>query len=257
MKSLIVKILSLSILCPWVAIFGQDMVSNKLYATDAMSIDSAKQLLALQITSLSEKSSDKILLSNEALDAILQSFSGSGFTFEELAYEFLVLSKDLNKPIALGDSSMIFNKYKKSKGLGLKYARFAYIEYNGREDYILMRFLPNTEDGQSYVEMLDDRDIYYKRDSLLTVSKIYNRGIKVRKGLFSVDNAYVNTGISFKPRDGDERVDTNSILGILPRTEFILVIEGVTNGKRLTKGALITIIDNKYGTVYDKGDYIK
>lgn len=233
------------------------MVSNKLYATDTMSIDSAKQLLALQIASSSEKSSDKILLSNEALDAVLQSFSGSRFTFEELAYEFLVLSKELNKEIILGDSSMIFNKYKENKGLGFKYARFDSIEYNGMENYILMRFSPNTEDGESYVEIFDDRNIYYKKESLFTVSKLSDREIKVRKGLFSVDKAYINTGISFKPRDGDERVDTNSILGILPRTELILVIEGSSKGKRLAKGAVVTIIDNKYGAVYDTADYIK
>lgn len=230
---------------------------SQLCAGNIRSIDNAKGLLESQIIALSQRSSDDIEVSNKELEEILRSFSGLGFTFEELAYEFLSLSKRLKRKITFGDASLELNKYKKEKGLGLKYARFDSLVYDGLEDYMLMQFTPNTEDGQWHVELIDDRNVYYKKRTLFSVKEIFDKKVKVKKGVFSVDKAYINSGVSFKPLDGAERVDTQSILGILPRTELILIFEGSSNGKRLGKGSSVTVIDGKYGQVHASGDYIK
>ena len=219
-------------------------------------INDAKRFLERKIITLHGESANRIELSNGDLDEILVAFSGVGYTFEELTYEFLQLSRKLKKCIQINDASYVFNKFKKNKGRGIKYAKFDTLEYDGLNSLIYMQFTPNSEDGEWYVEHVDDREVYYKEKSVFSVVRIAERKVKVKTGVFSSDKAYISSGISFKPVDNSERIDSMSILGILPRTELILILEGDSEGETLHKGSLVTIIAGKYGQIYTEGDYI-
>ena len=228
---------------------------SSVSANEAAIVASAKELLSTRLNTLSLDTSEAIELSNRDLDDILQAFSGLGFTFEELDFEFLRLSKELEKAVVVGDSSSVFNKYKENTGR--KYPKFDSMEYNGKEGQILLRFTPNSEDGQYYVETIDEREVHYKKELLLSVSKITETKIKVKNGIFSTDNVHINSGISFKYRNGDEMVDTESILGFLPRTQIVFVIEGNIEDEKIAKGSLLPVLSSKYGKLDTRGDYIK
>ena len=244
------------ILCIAITVTGLLLTTTQSCDGNTESINSAKEFLERKIITLQAEPSNTIELSNEGLDEILVAFSGFGYTFEELAYEFLQLSKNLKKSIKINDASHVFNKFKENKGRGIKYAKFNTLEYDGQNSLIYMLFTPNSEDGQWYVEHVDDRKVYYKEKSVFSVMKIAGRNVKVKTGVFSSDRAYISSGISFKPVDNSERIDSMSILGILPRTELILILDGNSDGETLHKGSLVTIIANKYGQIYTEGDYI-
>ena len=246
----------ISILYVTIIVTSLVLVTNTLYGGNMGSINDAKRFLERKIITLHEEPSNGMELSNRDLDEILEAFSGIGYTFEELAYEFLKLSKKLKKSIKINNASNVFNKFKKNKGRGIKYAKFDTLEYDGLNSLIYMQFTPNSEDGEWYVEHVDDREVYYKEKSVFSVVKIAERKVKVKTGVFSSDRAYINSGISFKPVDNSERIDSMSILGILPMTELILILEGDSEGETLRKGSLVTIIANKYGQIYTEGDYI-
>lgn len=222
---------------------------------EATTVASAKELLSTRLNALSLNTTVAIELSNRDLDDILQAFSGLGFAFEELDFEFLRLSEELEKTVVVRDSSSVFNKYKENTGK--KYPKFDSMEYNGKDGQILLRFTPNSEDGQYYVETIDEREVHYKKELLLSVSKINETKISVKSGIFSTDNVHINSGISFKYRNGDEKVDTESILGFLPRTQIVFVIEGNIEGEKIAQGSLLPVLSSKYGKLNTKGDYIK
>lgn len=224
------------------------------YAEEIESIGKAKVLLSAKLLSLQDSDSDKILVTNMELGLILTSFSNMKFTFGELAYEFLCISKKLNKPIIFKDASSVFNKYKDN--INQKFTKFETIEYNGTENHIIMKFTPNSEDEQFYVEAIDGKDIYQKEETMLNVTDVNERKVKVKTGILTADEVFINRGISFKFREGDEKVDSKSILGVLPKTELILILEGDLKGEKLDKGTFIQVIAKKYGGVDKCGDYI-
>lgn len=233
--------------------------SNNMYADNTQKVEEARALLAVKLESLEQLEDDKILLNNMALDDILKSFSGIRFTFEELDFEFLLLSKKLKKIIVVTDASSVFNNYKDN--VGQKYTQFDTIEYHGNENVILRTFTPNSEDGQYHVEEINGVMIRQKPELLITVSSVKDRAVKVKTGIVSSDKVFVNSGISFKYRGSDERVDSKSILGFLPVNEKILVLEGDLkgdlDGEKLKKGVFVQILGKKYGGVEKMGDYIR
>ena len=232
--------------------------SNNMYADNTQKIEEARALLTVKLESLKELKDDTILLNNKALDDILKSFSGMRFTFEELDFEFLILSKKLKKTIVVTDASAVFNNYKENVGQG--YTQFDTIEYHGDENFIIRTFTPNSEDGEYHVEEINGVMIRQKPELLITVSSVKDRAVKVKTGIISSDKVFVNSGISFKYRGSDERVDSKSILGFLPVNEKILILEGDLrdeNDEKLEKGVFVQILGKKYGGVEKMGDYIK
>ncbi|MGR3179131.1 MAG: hypothetical protein ACUZ8E_13855 [Candidatus Anammoxibacter sp.] len=233
--------------------------SNNMYADNTQKLEEARALLAVKLESLEQLEDDKILLNNMALDDILKSFSGIRFTFAELDFEFLLLSQKLRKTIVVTDASAVFNNYKENAGQ--KYTQFDTIEYHGDENFILRTFTPNAEDGQYHVEEINGVEIRQKPELLITVSSVKDRAVKVKTGIIKSDKVFINSGISFKYRGSDERVDSKSILGFLPVNEKILVLEGDLkgdlNGGKLEKGVFVQILGKKYGGVEKMGDYIK
>ena len=227
------------------------------HAHEMRSIDVAKELMQKRLMELSQDSSKTIDVNNEKFEKILSAFSGLGFTFEEFSFELLMLSRKLEKKIRLGDASSVFNKYKIKKGLGIKYPKFNSLEYNGQQKSMLMYFTPNSKKGKYYVEFIEDRDVYYKEKTVIYVSEIFNKKIKIRSGMFSVVKVHVDSGISFRPEIGHEQVDTKSILGILPRTEVVLVNKGFADGEKLKKNTIVTVVKNKYGGIFEIYNYIK
>ncbi|MGR3219419.1 MAG: hypothetical protein ACUZ8H_06315 [Candidatus Anammoxibacter sp.] len=233
--------------------------SNNMYADDTQKVEEARASLALKCESAAPFNDNKVLLSNKALDGILKSFSGIRFTFEELEYELLLLSGKLKKTIVVTDASDVFNNYKEN--IGQKYTQFDSIEYHGDENFILRTFTPNSEDGEYYIEEINGVEIRQKPELLITVSSVKDRAVKVKTGIITSDKVFVNSGISFKYRGSDERVDSKSILGFLPVNEKILVLEGNLkgdlHGEKLEKGVFVQILGKKYGGVEKMGDYIK
>lgn len=227
---------------------------DQITFANSEAVNTAKNMLKERISKLSRPQTDTIEIDDNNLTGILQQFSGLQFTFEELFYEILTLSKDLNKTITVGDSSTIFNRYKTN--IARKLSKFDSMEYRGNESSIIFRYTPNTEDEESYVEVIDNRDNYYAKELLLMVSLIQDRNIKARKGMLNVEKVFVNNGLSFKFRKGDERVDSDSVLGIMPKTETILILEGDLKGEKLEKGTIMELIARKYGGLDLRGDYI-
>lgn len=251
-----IKLLNINSVILILPIFLMQLHAHELMAW-AKTIDTVKKSMQNQLIELNQNSFKIIEISNEKLEEILNSFSGLGFTFEEFSFELLMMSKKLQKKIRLGDASSVFNKYKVKKGLGLKYPKFNSLEYNGQQQFMLMYFTPNSKNGQYYVEFIEDRDVYYKEKTLIYVDEISNKKIKIRSGIFSVLKVHIDSGISFRPKIGDEQLDTKSILGILPRTEVVLVNEGFSDGKKLKKDSIVTVVNNKYGVIYEIYNYIK
>ncbi|MGR3176467.1 MAG: hypothetical protein ACUZ8E_00235, partial [Candidatus Anammoxibacter sp.] len=116
---------------------------------------------------------------------------------------------------------------------------------------------PNSEDGQYHVEEINGVEIRQKPELLITVSSVKDRAVKVKTGIIKSDKVFINSGISFKYRGSDERVDSKSILGFLPVNEKILILEGDLSGETLEKGCFVQILGKKYGGVEKMGDYIK
>ncbi len=238
-----------------VTIFFFCSIAPGVFADDAPSINKAKLALFERLSNLNDDLAETIELNDQELDAVLQSFSGLRYSFEELFFEIVQISKKLNKTIVVGPLSSVFNKY---KGNNLRiYPKFDSIEFNGPEDAILTRFTPNREEDQVYFENIGGTDIYYRSELLIGVDVVNDKKVKVKTGVFSSDKIFVKEGISFKYREGDEKVDSKSILGLLSKTEIIVALKGDLEDKKAEKGCLAEIIAKKYGMVDQAGDYIK
>ena len=158
--------------------------SNNMYADTNNNAEDAIASLAVKLTAIQQKTDDNILLNNDELNNILKSFSGIRFTFEELDFELLLLSKELKKTIVITEASTVFNAYKEN--VGQKYTQFDTIEYHGDANFILRKYTPNSEDGESHVEEINGVKIRQKSELLITVSKVKDRAVKVKTGIVFV-----------------------------------------------------------------------